>query len=302
MTGDHWAAGAIAAAVLTLPASAGAQSLDHMKMLRQLPKLEFPQHAVENAPASVPEMAVYKPAGPGPFAAVVVHHNCAGVKQHISYWANALLKAGYAVLVLDSLGPRKVRNNCTPPPAVNTVEGTLDAYHALEHIAAQPYVDRNRIGMLGFSWGGMTALLAARESIHTKLPRARTNVDFRAIGSVYPICRIPAGVLPHVKVDVEYLGSDSDRPLLVLMGGRDVEAPAKDCLPTLEALKAKGAKVEWQLYAEATHAWDNREQSGYSKRTLFGTTETYAYSAETTEASRKRVLEFFGRELGAGAR
>jgi dienelactone hydrolase len=288
---------AVAATLLALPIGASAQSFDHIKALRQLPRLEFPARPVEEAPASLPDMAVYKPAGPGPFAAVVVHHNCAGVRAHIGYWTDALVKAGYAALVLDSLGQRNVRNNCNPPLPVNTVEGTLDAYHALEHLAAQPYVDRSRIGMLGFSWGGMTALLAARQSIHAKLPRERKDVQFRAIASVYPICRVPAGALAHIKLDVEYLGADSDRTLLVLMGGKDAEAPSNDCLPALEALKAKGAKVQWEVYPEATHAWDSRDQNGYSKRTLFGTTETYAYSAETTEASRKRVLEFFGREL-----
>jgi len=36
--------------------------------------------------------------------------------------------------------------NCKPPLRVNTVESALDAYRALEHLAAQPYVDKDREG------------------------------------------------------------------------------------------------------------------------------------------------------------
>jgi len=41
-----------------------------------------------------------------------------------------------------------------------------------------------------------------------------------------------------------------------------------------------------------------RSLSGYSTRTFFGGSHTYQFSAETAEASHKRVLEFFAKELG----
>src|SRR3990172_1207162 len=122
----------LAAAALSLPALAGAQTFDLLQALKPLDPLKIPDKAVEGAPERAePEMAVYKPAGPGPFPAVVLQHGCAGISDGIGGWANLLIKAGYAVLVVDSLTQRNVRNNC-PPFAVPTPNGTLDAYQALE--------------------------------------------------------------------------------------------------------------------------------------------------------------------------
>lgn len=287
------------AALLGSIARTEAQTFDHLAYLRSLEPLSIPAEPIE-APASQPEMGIYKPAGDGPFPAVVVHHTCGGVQEHIGDWTKLLLKAGYAVLVLDSLSQRNLQSICKPPLAVRTIEGALDAYRALELLAAQPYVDKDRIAMLGFSWGAMNALLAARSGIASRLPRESKELGFRAIAAAYPHCLIPSAPTPKGRVDVDYLGLDTDRPLLVLMGESDEETPPKLCLPRLEALKAKGTNVEWHVLPGTTHAWDNRRASGYRAPTLFGGTHAYRYSEEATQASHKHVLEFFQREMPSG--
>lgn len=290
----------IAATVLGLPAPADAQSWDPLEALKPLNPLRIPDKPVEGPPERAePEMAVYKPAGPGPFSAIVVQHGCGGISDHIGAWASQLVKAGYVALVLDSLTQRNVRNNC-PPFAVPTPNGTLDAYHALEHLAKQPYVHKDRIGMLGASWGGMNALFAARKDIAERLPRGDKALRFRAIVSVYPHCFIPNFPLPRGRTDLEWLSVDStDRPLLVLMGAADEETPAKFCLPRLEALRAKGANVVWHIFPDATHSWDNRAVSGNTvPKTAFGGVYTPVFNGQVTQEAHARALEFFARELG----
>ena len=246
-------------------------------------------------------MGAYKPAGPGPFPAVVVYHTCAGIQDQVGEWANILVKAGYVAFVLDSFSQRGLRfgENCRPPPRVNTMESALDAYQALEYLAAQPYVDRERIGLIGFSWGAMVGLLVARKDIAAILPRRDKDLRFRAVAALYPHCYLPSIELPGGAVSVEWLGPQTDRPLLVLMGGRDEETPPRFCLPRLEALKAKGAAVDWHVYPEATHAFDSRSASGHRAPTLFGGTHTYRYDAEVTRASQGRVMQFLAKELAA---
>ena len=262
-----------------------------MRFLKPLSPLEIPEKPTEGPPdRSEPYMGIYKPTGPGPFPAVVLQHTCGGVQEHIGDWTKQFHGAGYVVLVLDSLTQRNVSNNCTIPVPVPTLNGTLDAYQALEHLVKQPYVDKNRIGMLGLSWGGMNALLVARKDIAEALPRSSKELRFRAVASVYPHCFMPQLRTPRGPLDIEYLSVDAtDRPLLVLMGEQDEETPPKFCLPRLEALKAKGAKVAWHVFPQTTHAWDNRLASGRVRRTVFGGSHRYEFNAAATQESYKRV-------------
>jgi dienelactone hydrolase len=244
-------------------------------------------------------MGVYKPAGAGPFPGVVLHHTCAGIHDHIGDWTRVLLQAGYAVLVVDSLTQRRVSNNCRPPLAIPTANGVLDAHHALEHLARQPYVDRDRIGFIGLSWGAMIGLLSAQKDFTDRLPRPSKEPRFSAIVAVYPHCVIPAGTIRGLG-EIRYLGERADSPLLVLMGGDDVETPPKYCLPGLEAMKAKGMKVEWEVYPGAGHGWDLRWASGKTGHSFFVGSYTYQYRERTSAEARKRALEFLSREMPAG--
>ena len=242
--------------------------VDHFSSMKSLSALKFPAQPIEGEAGGEAYLAIHKPAGAGPFPAVVLHHTCAGIRDHISHWTNTLLKAGYVVLVNDSLGPRGIRSNCAVPLAVPTANGVQDALHALESLAGQPYVDAARIGFLGFSWGGMIALLAADKSFTDRVPATRKDLRFAAVAAAYPHCRIPAGTIRRLG-EIRYLGEQVDSPLLVLMGEEDVETPVKYCLPTLEALKQKGMKVEWEVYPGAGHGFDQPQASGRQGHSLY---------------------------------
>ena len=291
---------ALLAAIL-LPATAVGQIWDPLRALKPLNRLRIPDKPVEGPPTRTePEMAVYKPPGSGPFAAVVVQHTCAGIYGHIGSWTRELVQAGYVVLVLDSLTQRNVRRNCDQPLPVPSINGTLDAYQALEHLADQPYVDKDRIGMLGMSWGGTNAVLSARKDVAERLPRNRKEIRFRASAALYPHCLWPQITTAAGTVDVDFLSiKETDRPLLVLMGEDDKESPASLCLPGLEALKAKGARISWHVFPHTTHSWDNPQSSGYVTHAYFGGSHQYQYSPSATQESYQRVLDYFARELGS---
>ncbi|MBM3554866.1 MAG: prolyl oligopeptidase [Alphaproteobacteria bacterium] len=274
-------------------------SQQYLSLIRPIPPLAFPDQPIEGEPAAVPRMGIYKPSGPGPFAAVLLHHTCGGVMEHIGVWTKLLLGSGYVVFVLDSLSQRNASGgvNCSLPFRVGPGHGATDAFHALEHLATQPYVDANRVAMFGLSWGAMTSLLAARKDFQEGLPRKRRDLNFRAIASVYPHCLTPGIRVPNGTVDIEFLGQDTNRPLLVLMGALDEETPPKFCLPRLESLKAKSAPVEWHVFPGTTHGWDQARSHGYRAQTLSGGSHTYQYSSESTQASQKMVLDFLKRVL-----
>ena len=97
---------------------------------------------------------------------------------------------------------------------------------------------------------------------------------------------------------ITILQPDTDRPLLALLGGRDNETSPASCLEQMPKLKDKGAPVQWHLYPEATHAWDKKEQDGFSKLDFKNERVTYVYDAAATEDSIKRAFEFLAQRGG----
>src|SRR5882672_1491619 len=69
--------------------------------------VSFPSVATTNVTAG-PQIKTWltKPAGEGPFPAVIVLHSCAGVGPHTYAWAKLISGWGYVTLVPDSFGSR----------------------------------------------------------------------------------------------------------------------------------------------------------------------------------------------------
>jgi hypothetical protein len=79
--------------------------------------LTFPADAEAAAKLTSPRMALLKPAGEGPFPAIVIMHQCSGPKEAVVSWAHRAVARHYAVLLVDSLGPRGVLSVCYGPEA-----------------------------------------------------------------------------------------------------------------------------------------------------------------------------------------
>jgi dienelactone hydrolase len=125
-----------------------------------------------------------KPAGKGPFPAVVLLHTCGGVRPHVSAdWPAFLTEIGYAVLTVDTFGSRGA-GTCSDAN-VGTPAMTRDAYGALDYLAARPDIDPDRIGVMGFSLGAYAIEGFAPENINS--PGGR---NFKAGIAVYGNCSV----------------------------------------------------------------------------------------------------------------
>ena len=236
---------------------------------------------------------MFKPAGMGPFPALVILPTCAGhlARHSFDVWAKAALQRGYAVLVVDPLTPRGVvvpGENCRPPTKVREVRLRKDAFDAAEHLRKQPFVDPERIGLLGMSQGAMAALGASANSYDT--PQGRRA--FRAIVSIYPGCFFANVQIPgRGLVNLHYLPETRIVvPLLVQMGALDTETPAKDCISRLQEQKDRGAPVEFLVHKNATHGWDIG--SNFTKKGLNGQDVVYRYDPKVTAESVKLAFDF----------
>jgi dienelactone hydrolase len=206
-------------------------------------------------------------------------------------WAKRAVAQGYAVLVVDPLTPRNVVSNCVPPIKLSGSRLLKDAKDAAEHLRRQSFVRPDRIGVMGVSQGAMVGFGAASAK------HARDHGrPFDAVVGFYPACivRNVRSLVTNRPGEAHYGSADVVVPLRVAMGERDNEGYPKDCLPFLEEAKAKGAPVEFQVYKDATHAWDVTEtrHTPFSKRGIEGQTIVYRYDGEVTEQSARDAFAF----------
>src|SRR6202161_4396647 len=109
-----------------------------------------------------------RPEGDAPRPALVLMHGCSGLvdgKGRITglyrAWMRALVVQGYSVLAVDSTTSRGFGQTCSASPARITMwrGRPKDAYAALQYLQAQPFVQGDRVGLMGWSQGGGVILL-----------------------------------------------------------------------------------------------------------------------------------------------
>ncbi len=281
----------VAAVLLATPAGAQTTYRDAVARLAGVSAdLTFPSEASELSSQSGLQMAIYKPAGEGPFPAVVILPSCGGLRPEILDWARKTVAHGYVAFVVDPVSSRG-QPVCVPASPSNHYRGTKDAFQALAHLRRFPFVDQERIGLLGFSWGAMVGLLASSKTFADLFSPSQRYVA--AVG-FYPLCHVdPMQGRPAV----DFVRPDHDRPALILLAEQDAEAPAADCLSLLKAQAEKGQQVEWHVYPGATHCWDCSSMDNFTKTDFRGVRVTYKFNREVTEDSARRVFEYLDARL-----
>ena len=235
-----------------------------------------------------------KPEGDGPFPAVVLAHGCSGTERNTSHqtvWrglnrhAGLLNENGYVTLILDSFGPRRITDGCQTGAKYYSLQ-VNDAHAALDHLASLPFVDSDRIGLVGLSLGGGTALrLAQRGYAHHRTASGRKT--YAALVAYYPWCEAAWAF-------------SLDSPVLILIGADDNWTPAPRCI-ALEALARKAINkpvLELTVYPNAHHSFDLPMQGPYTVEGLPGIYHTVAGNDGARRDSQERMLAFFETHLG----
>ena len=184
-----------------------------------------------------------KPEGEGPFSALVVLHGCDGLsKDAPKFVAQFVTGLGYVSLTVDSFATRGIRNACTQdaPRLLLTRQG--DALGALSWLSSLPFVDSQRIAVIGYSQGAMVALqLASNHQAEIfDVPRDR---KFKAAVAYYPLCGVASEELIV--------------PALIMIGELDDWTPATDCERWMKRRADRGAPVKLIVYPGAYHAFDS---------------------------------------------
>lgn len=264
---------AVALVVLALASPARAQSTAE--------NVTFPSLGTQ---ASVVLTAtLYHPAGAGPFPAMVLLHTCAGLGPHEDDWAKWFAEHGYLALVVDSFGPRGVRNVCGGGEP-NMRARAFDAYAALGYLRARTDVVPARVGAIGWSHGAGTTVVVDNAGFLSALKDvAPAGGAFRATIALYPPCQTFANF------------KAPNAPLLLLAGTADDWTPPADCMRAVAGLGSGAFPVTTHLYDGATHAFDNPRDRG---RVKVGThVYTLNYDPKATVDAHARVADFLADTL-----
>jgi carboxymethylenebutenolidase len=189
-----------------------------------------------------------KPKGVTATPGIVVIHENRGLQPHIQDVARRLAKAGYIALAPDLLSKvggtariadtAQISSYLAQTPADEHVANLLEALKVLK---ATPGVQAERLGVVGFCFGGGLAWRLATEA-----PELKAAVPF--YGPAPDLAKVPG-----IKAAV-----------LGIYGGNDARINAG--IPALEeALKRANIRYQIKIYEGANHAFHNDTGANYNK-------------------------------------
>ncbi len=209
-----------------------------------------------------------RPKGDNRRPAVIVIHEWRGINDHIRDVARRLATAGYVALAPDLLSRHGGTASFPNPEAatetllkVDEEVITADLAATANYLKGQNFVRPNKIGVIGFCWGGGKALLFT----------TRTK-DLAATVIYY-------GDNPRNLEDVKNITA----PVLGQYGGADERITSG--VPKLEeTMKKYGKSFEYKIYPGAPHSFNSD-------------TNPRSYREEAAKEAWARTLEFFNKYL-----
>lgn len=239
--------------------------------------------------------------------AVVILHGSSGIDARGDFYEAALNQAGIATLQIDMWEARGVTGGANRPNAPILTEP--DAFSALAFLATQPGIAADRVGVLGFSWGGVMSMAAAEQLYAGMFGGGR---QFKAHVAHYPVCyaynRSFPGLPPPAQFGTQFLHL-TGAPVLIEVGSSDdYDNGAGHCQALANAVNpGNGNAVQVVEVPDSEHAWDRlmvpisvADPFG-NEGSIFVTGKTPTVqlvpNVEQAYAARERVVRFFKHRL-----
>ena len=180
----------------------------------------------------------------GRVPAVILIHGSGGIGSGPDMWAHILNEAGIAAFVLDSFSGRGIVSTVEDQDQLNSLSMTVDAYRALDVLAAHPRIRPDRIAVWGFSKGAVPAVYAAVERFRAGFG---SQNRFAAHVGFYTPCNIAYD-------KDELMGTV---PIRLYHGSSDDYVNPAACRTLVSRLKPAGVDVALTEYADSQHGFDS---------------------------------------------
>jgi dienelactone hydrolase len=182
--------------------------------------------------------------------AVLILHGSGGVDGRGAFYARALQEAGIATLEITMF-----QFGC--PPKAGPQATMPHALAALRWLGTQPGIDGKRLGVMGFSWGGMMTVLLSSELVQERLGKDVPRPV--AFAPLYPVCSAIARIVKNPeRACYNAQTRMSASPMLINVGTNDdYEEGRRPCDALIAMWPAASREQVTVKYIEgATHAFD----------------------------------------------
>ena len=182
--------------------------------------------------------------------AVLILHGSGGVDGRGAFYAKALQEAGIATLEITMF-----QFGC--PPKAGPQATMPHASAALRWLGTQPAIDGKRLGVMGFSWGGVMTVLLSSELVQELLGKDVPRPV--AFAPLYPVCSGIARIVNNPeRACYNAQTRMSASPMLINVGTNDdYEEGKRPCDPLIAMWPAAAREQVTVNYIEgATHAFD----------------------------------------------
>jgi carboxymethylenebutenolidase len=210
-----------------------------------------------------------RPMKAGQYPGLIVIHENRGLNDHVRDVARRFAKEGYVALAPDFLsrqgGTMKINPSGEGLPNIRELvpwQGLAeDAEAGIRYLRVLPDVRRDRIGVIGFCWGGGMAFITATQTR-----------DLKAVVVYYGPSPSPLDLVKDIQA-----------PVMAHYGEKD--ANINKGIPDTEAAMKKYNKVyDYKIYPGAQHAFNND-------------TNPERYDAKAAKEAWGRTMEFFKKTL-----
>jgi carboxymethylenebutenolidase len=210
-----------------------------------------------------------RPIKSGQYPGLLVIHENRGLDDHVRDVARRFAKAGYVALASDFLsrqgGTMKANPQGTGLPNIRELapwQGVVeDAEAGVRYLRVLPDVRRDRIGVVGFCWGGGMAFITA-----TQIPALRATVVY------YGASPSPLDLVKGIQ-----------GPVMAHYGEKDPNI--NKGIPDTEAAMKKYNKLyDYKIYPGAQHGFNND-------------TNPERYDAKAATEAWERTILFFRKNL-----
>ena len=202
--------------------------------------IEIKDGTYKKSPIEIDAFISYPKKGDGPFPVLVFVHSSGGPLLFTDEWfkfnrqvAKSLQKKGIAVMFLDNFVPRGTYTTYANQQKVTHWSTYIDAFKALEYLSKQPKVNIKKIGITGWSRGGMISLMVSEKRLRDIL--VSKDLYFAAAQPRSPDCTTNMFRNPQPIKETK---------TWMVLGEADDYTLAEDCVEQGKRIKAKGGDIE----------------------------------------------------------